>query len=521
MRRQILSSQEVAGISSDSGGVEAIYSRFGISGVLCDGKLILMPRPSAIEDEGSQPFNGRMGRLRYLALAVMAAAGAVAADLVQLVLPFPQQETPEISETDMDVERPERAPVAYPILLGHVLTHVVAAMCASCGRARARSDSLELVWPVPFSTRGSFAFSDSGLGVGKKCVDSVAADCEGFLKLGLLARILQVVLAKMGASSWNSEHVAAVLNALRPAIANLDDTKPLIERNWVQSCFALLEAAVGNSSRLEINTPYSIPKPAFILNAFHDACVIAAGAACSFLADACTIFQVVVPGVMSRYESRSFDETTMGMESGASLQTLQKLLTLFNFESVDEMLKSSAVQETVASWFDTACAQIKAASSASAYTSVLDSNIAIRGRLFRTQGFRSHDWPLESLLDQSKHRHGEALLSKESSNTSMSKMSFKVAASAEPQDESTSMQIEAIHSPRNENSASDLLRQQTAPSLMSATKKTVSLIGEYRSESPIKTTVRPRITVIPTSYTDLYAELGVLLPDCEQSKSFQ
>jgi hypothetical protein len=45
----------------------------------------------------------------------------------------------------MEVDDPDRAPIAYPVLFGNVLRHVVAAMCATCGRARARIDSLDVL----------------------------------------------------------------------------------------------------------------------------------------------------------------------------------------------------------------------------------------------------------------------------------------------------------------------------------------------------------------------------------------
>jgi E3 ubiquitin-protein ligase UBR2 len=56
-----------------------------------------------------------------------------------------------------------------------------------------------------------------------------------------------------------------------------------------------------------------------------------------------------------------------------------------------------------------------------------------------------------------------------------------------------------------------------------AAKKTVPLLGGYSPDvaTPVGTKgVRdacPRVAALPTSYTDLYAELGTLLPDCEQT----
>jgi hypothetical protein len=50
-----------------------------------------------------------------------------------------------------------------------------------------------------------------------------------------------------------------------------------------------------------------------------------------------------------------------------------------------------------------------------------------------------------------------------------------------------------------------------------STKKSVPLIGGHAMELSSKSNSRPRVARIPTSYTDLYAELGQLLPDSEQT----
>jgi hypothetical protein len=272
----MLSSSEVAGLTDAS--LDAICSKFGITGVLCDGKLVVLPCPSSKVDDGSQPFNGRLGRLRYLGLAVMAASGAVAADLVQLVLCFPHNAGIDHADgNDMDIEKPERAPIAYPILFGHVLTHVVAAMGASCGRARARSDSLELVWPVPFSIRGSFAFADGGND--RKRIDSVTDDCEGFIKLGLLARILQVLLALLEVSPGNMESATSTIAALRGVRNHRDDNMSTLERSWVLGCLSLLEAAMSDqlADNVASHETAASPIERNVLRSFNDSCLIAAG----------------------------------------------------------------------------------------------------------------------------------------------------------------------------------------------------------------------------------------------------
>ena len=276
VRKHMLSTREVAGLTDAN--LDTIFSKFGITGVLCDGKLVVLPTPTSKVDDGSQPFNGRLGRLRYLGLAVMAASGAVAADLVQLALSFPHNiSTDHIDGSEMEVEKPERAPIVYPILLGHVLTHVVAAMSACCGRARARSDSLDLVWSAPFSTRGSFAFADGGNDW--KRIDSVIEDCEGFLKLGLLARILQVLFALLEVTPSSIGNLISTVAVLRGLRSHQGDEMSKLEKSWTLFCLSLLESALIDHvpDNFETSNTSTSDIERHTVQMFHDSCLIAAG----------------------------------------------------------------------------------------------------------------------------------------------------------------------------------------------------------------------------------------------------
>ena len=53
IRKLTVAANKVAGMS-DEANFDSIYSKYGITGVVCDGKLIIMPRPSANEDDGCQ-----------------------------------------------------------------------------------------------------------------------------------------------------------------------------------------------------------------------------------------------------------------------------------------------------------------------------------------------------------------------------------------------------------------------------------------------------------------------------------
>jgi hypothetical protein len=508
LKKVTVSSNKVAGITSNDSNVDTIYSKFGISGVVCDGKLIIMPHPSAHEDEGGQPFNGRLGKLRYLGLAIMAAAGAVAADLVQLVLPFPLATTKDDDPSTPAFEKPYRAPITYPILYGHVLTHVVAAICASSGRARARSDSLELVWPVPFSSRGSFVHSE---GCCRKVVDSVVEDCEGFVKLGLLARILQVLLGKIDMSSLNNipglNIEPFVLKTLRKMQSTGVSSSSPLESKWIMSCISLLEMSLNQESGVdEAAVPEHAHVESAIMDRVQDGCTLAVDAACLFLADIGTVLQVLLPGVMARYGSQDLHMHDGGNQGKSSLQTLEKLRLYFRLEPVSEMLESSVVREVVRNWYEGARHHAKGATLPGETTS--GSGAAVSSRLFKMQGFRVFDWPMESCKE----------CSRTASALGKAKSTAASSESGEPQNETAvPMEIDTIQPSSAQTSTSEL-QHQVSPLLVTfIAKKSVPLIGGYAAELAAKGSGRPRVTMIPTSYTDLYAELGQLLPDSEQT----
>lgn len=503
-RKSVSASSEKAGLRQDS-STDSVLSKFGISGLACDGKLVILPRPSPEEDDGSQPFDGRLGKLRYLALAAMAAAGAVASDLVQLVLPFPVK-TKEIEHSAMmDVENPLRAPIAYPLLFGHVLTHVVAAMCASCGRGRAHSDALDLVWSVPFSgNRGSFSLPDDYLG--DSPIDTVTEDCEGFFKLGLLARILQVLLSRLRVH----RNALAVFRSLYAELES--DGTP--DCTWIRTCCKLLEVALSEDA-LDAEGEPSEPFRSPGAELFRDACSAALSSASNFLADAGVILQVLVPGVMARYQADSEPTPSPRQDDSSSRASFERLRLFFRMEPIDEMLDSPLVQKIVSHWYETARRHGEGAISADESETVIAKDL--RSRLFRTQGFRNLDWPSAGFTEGIE---GKATASKDRKETK--KASAAESAERQPHDDMpAAMEIESIQPPSTQTSTfAELVHAQSDPALVTfSSKKTVPLLGGFSSDTIIsaKAASRPRVAVIPTSYTDLYAELGSLLPDCEQT----
>lgn len=500
VKKATMASNKSATMAREENTLKVIFSKFGIAGLGCHGKILIMPQPSSSADDGSQPFNGRLGKLRYLGLSVMAAAGAVAADLVQLVLPFPAPAKGVDVDTRDGDENPCRAPIVYPILFGHVLTHVAAAFCASGGRERARSDSLEVVWPVPFSSRGSFLSKET-----VHDADSAIEDSEGFLKLGLLARILQVLLGKLDILEAGNQSLART--AIEEVVASSDDSFSL-ENQWRLACAKLVDIALCSKQETETMKPSEASNNSRMKNNFIEGCSVAAEAACTYLSEAGIILQVLLPGAAAKYRSSDIDIVAESRSDGSSLTTLQELLSFFRIEPLVEMMQSDHVQTVVSGWYKDAQRHRKASDAPDDF--MLGSRTSLCSRLYRTQGFRVLDWPMDSLEANKSEINLENKKMDSHSNGSHDQ------ASVEPMD------IDPI-GPAGVQVSSTELNQRQLPDLVTFNaKKSVPLLGGHPpNDSGVKTvrtsSGRPRVTRIPTSYTDLYAVLGQLLPESEQT----
>ncbi|KAG7367370.1 zinc-finger domain containing protein [Nitzschia inconspicua] len=492
--RARISTANMTGASSTQNDIDRIFSIFGIIDVVCYGQLVIMPRPNGTEDDGIQPFHGRLGKLRYFGLAVMAAAGAVAADLVQLVLAFPVKCSSDQSA------KPYRAPIAYPILYGHVLTHITAAICASAGRARARSDSLEVHWPIPFSTRGSFAISDNDYK--PKDIDSVVNDSEGFIKLGLLARVLQVLLGKIDMLALNNiaglHTEFVVLRTLQKLKENLS-AEASSESKWTINCILLLEVAL--SKHRESQAAHNTHAEAAILHRFEEGCILAAEAAISFVSDAGGILQLLIPGIMERYLWSGLFED--GPKDGRTFGIWNNLESIFQLESIAQMLESESVCEVVSNWYETARSHAMSTSLPS--PTISGSGAAVTNRLFQTQGFRTFDWPMESCHNVVNENQGIDLGGNAANNNDPETQGLNPM---EFDDVDTSLASRGFGSSTPPPSSSAVIFHS---------KRSVPLIGGFAKEIPVNDVGRPRIATIPISYTDLYAQLGLLLPDSEQT----
>jgi hypothetical protein len=488
IRRLLKKEKEIGGNS-----MVTFCQTFGIAGFSNDDDLLIMPSPRPDLDEGFQPFEGRFGKLRYLGLAVMAAAGPVSLDLIQLVLGFPlatdeKSVSPSFDSQDCSL----RAPIVFPILLGHILTHVVAAMCASCGRTRARSDSLDSAWWIPVSTRVQLLDKSSESGTDD--IHDLIKDCKGFIGLGLLARLLQVLLGKLqiDPSASAAGRRVLVLKCIKQIIVNsLHDKQENELNSWNLGCASLIEAAL--SCEMNMVVVASAAYESDVSNRFNEACQVALDAAISFLSDIGIIYQVLVPGVI---EEKKYPGKSLKVDNH-SLAALNNLTSDLGLESVHVMLESHLVRHILANWFSKACEHVCTAETPSNDMS----RSVINKMLFQAEGFRVFDWPMETCRFLG--------------NKIEKKNSFLRPSGSEPHDQGIILELNPFSptgSARAEFSTSPVSQ------VMFSSKKCVEFIGGYVEDRniPMIARTKPRISMLPTSYTDLYAELGNLCPDSEQ-----
>jgi len=207
----------------------------------------------------------------------------------------------------------KRAPIAYPLLCSHILTHTTGALIAVTGSARVEERNCS--------------------------TDQVVDDCRKFISLGLIARIVQVLLT--GLMYWTAEQIDVVLRLMREEM--IDDMKHE-EYRWGQSCLDLLLIIFGRES-----------EEAFLDTTNSDANLIksqilkgidaAKGAAVSFLLDVAVIVQILVPNI--------FSDTAMHPDSCGSsdLDAMKRLMELIRMESIQDIIQSDLVQLVIKSWY--------------------------------------------------------------------------------------------------------------------------------------------------------------------------
>ncbi len=334
---------------------------FGVASVKCDGRLLVLPT-SFQGCDSNEIFNGRIGRLRYFALCTMAATSPLSLEVVQLSFDLPTLDVPR------DKEVKARAPIVYPLLCGHILTHVVAALCASCGQDLLRSSNSPAV-----KSANMFNKYLSNQGDNRQTVNTLD-DCISFIQLGYVARVLQVSLgfiqenfscSELEWNKWEKE----VSFTIKMMLAS--NTLPDQLKGWdVTCCNLTLTALAANAA----NTPKQekVDKPAtdlkvdphIVLEAF----TLAKEQGSKYLFSACLIFQVLFPKASSTFKK---------LDSSSNEGDLLEALGI----SLDDFVSSTLVCQVVRHWYLTARPRLHM----NELKKLLDCK----------RKFKTFDWPLE------------------------------------------------------------------------------------------------------------------------------
>lgn len=303
----------------------SIRTKFGLCNVLIGGNLLLLPEANPSVDGGYQPFDGRLGKLRYLSLALMAAASPVSLEVIQLCMSFPETQPDPFDFTLDDKSSTKRAPVTYPILCSHVLTHTTGALVAICGRARAEEEGN---------------------------IDSVVDDCRNLLQLGLIARVSQVTLAGLrpnfdGDPVWEQRVCLVIEQNLTQLISSVD----VDEQEWRHFGVTLVHTLLSQAnsdvqvaqSSLGICSNDAKEISSYILHAIE----AAETEVVSFLRELSTICQLLIPNIFHLYQGHQDDFKT----DDSNIKIIKHFMKLFNIDWDWTVFDSDLLQEIMKSWY--------------------------------------------------------------------------------------------------------------------------------------------------------------------------
>ncbi len=360
-----------------------LLSKFGISRIACDGNLVIMPKPSVSDEGGKQLFNGIFGRLRYFALSVMIATSPLSLEVVQLSLCFP-----EAVEGDTEPkEETSRAPIVYPILCGHILTHVVAAMCAACGKERALSDCDKMA-PSFLNSKNEEILTD-GANNSITVSDSTRA-CMSFIQLGYVATVLQVMLGHLQQQSecsplewsqWERKILRSISDFLDKKDANI--TK------WERSCCRLLSVTLqsnGSLDEMQTESGHDTPEQMNTSEIAY-ALKLAKVEGYKYLCSACLMLQVLIPCSVSDFDA---------LDPKCKEDELYETMNI----SLDEMLDSDLVCQIIGNWYKVARPRME--------------RNELKKRLHCKFEFRPFDWPYVNYEDNPTQVKASASFSNES-----------------------------------------------------------------------------------------------------------
>jgi hypothetical protein len=501
---------------------ESYLSKYGVADVQYNGVLVLLPTPT-LEDGGVHAFDGRLGKLRYLALALMSASRHLWREIIHLSFSFPFRSN---QSTIQNNEAKPRAPITYPILFGHAFSHTVAALC-SCSSIWQRKGS------------GGESSSDDSVSDVSEPFD-VIKSCKNFIKLGFIARVLQVLLGSLDIFSVESADefrkqeectydAANTILASRPqsSVCEWDDC------SWEYSCANLICVALRNSiperafkngwedkwcSSKRKNGTFSTSK----IEMLKDACLASRIAGETFLADAAVVLQILTPGI-------TFQQQTLPDGLSTNSTTLEGLCLWLQIESLPEMLQSARVQSLIECWYSEAKRMWHD-------SAVKVDRSDISQLLKPVPEVPVFDWPLfvpeetDKVIEEVRTCRGEV---------SNAPNRFEQAQGFSKLNPLTVPGASSKNSPWEESLNSASLCSPASPVIISS-KTCVPLIGitcRLSLELPMwkeicivdrisnnsmcvnggHSRMPPRIKMLPSSYTDLYAQLSSLLPESEQT----
>ena len=426
--------------------LEKLRSMFGVHSIICNGKFIVLPKPSPAED--GWPFKGRLGKLRYLGLAIMTATRGITREIMQVAFDFLLQNHTSSPLAHEDECREEdglldHASIAHPLLCGNIISRVVAAMCVTISHTKDGSNS-----------HGSQKFTPLS--------DTVFRDSEAIIGLGFLARVLQVILASMqqatrGVKGWDYHDVekAVLIGAGRlldkeDKLSDIERSFSLLIKTVLPSQSDILDPPSGNDG---IDYIDSSTTEDFCLKAFK----LAGRAAADFLLDIGVVFQLLAPAWSVSNEMLEKDDIC-DISNLSRTHDLPQLMSYLRVEPIAVMLESPFVCGILDGWYKNYIQNQKVMS---ASQSRISSGQALTPSLDFKALFLTLDWPMPPTVHQNQLY--QAQISHDSNSL----------------------------------------------------KGRVHLLGDFHENNDYlhKNQNAPRIKMLSTSFTDLYAEVRALSPD--------
>lgn len=333
-------------------------------------------------------------------------------------------------------------------------------MCAACGSYRAKSDA---IGSNSINSDEDNSEEDRDLMEIEKSEKNLSAssassnDCDNFIKIGFIGRILQVLLGKLnfGLSPQDDRCFIETVESTMMDVEEGKSNNGWSDNEWEVGCLTLLKAALLKSTIIDATTEnkYSVGIDE-VIQEFSCACKYAYGASLSFLSDCALFLQVLIPGIVN-------EKKRLCLNDGEP--PINKLAQFLNIEPLCIMMSSTIMRNIVSNWYQEA----KTIPKSTCQSDLADS-------LDCKREYRKVDWPLTASMNSS----------------------FESS-------------IHSVHASSG---------TPTTSTKSSWTKKSVPLLGGYGVQSKTYPhSERPRIKALPTSYTDLYAELGALCPDTERA----